>query len=37
MKLNSILAAALLALSAAGSAVAAGNPYPTVGTENPVT
>jgi hypothetical protein len=37
MKINSILAAALLALSAAGTAVAAGNPYPTVGTENPVT
>jgi hypothetical protein len=36
MKLNSILAAALLATTAAGSAFAA-NPYPNPGTQNPVT
>jgi hypothetical protein len=37
MKLNSILAAALLTLSAAGSAFADAIPYPNSGTENPDT
>ena len=37
MKLKTPLAAALLALSAAGSAFADAIPYPSVGTQNPVT